>query len=118
MKKITPVPNGPLVKKKGPYAGSTLKSGGKIKKSANGTTTKKTTVKPSSEYITQEGKNYTTTKKVNTNNGPRYYQGISPNMEFARELASKKALKINDSIPKSKLSARALEMLNEKKNGG
>jgi len=118
MGNITKVPNGPLVKKKGPYAGSTLKSGGKIKKSANGTTTKKTTVKPSSEYITQEGKNYTTTKKVNTNNGPRYYQGISPNMEFARELASKKALKINDSIPKSKLSARALEMLNEKKNGG
>lgn len=25
---ITPVPNGPLVKKKGPYAGSTLKNGG------------------------------------------------------------------------------------------
>ena len=30
--KITPVPNGPLIKKKGPYAGSTLKSGGKVKK--------------------------------------------------------------------------------------
>lgn len=28
---ITPVPNGPLVKKKGPFKGSTLKSGGKIK---------------------------------------------------------------------------------------
>jgi hypothetical protein len=28
---ITPVPNGPLVKKKGPYAGSTLKNGGKVK---------------------------------------------------------------------------------------
>lgn len=27
---ISPVPNGPLVKKKGPYAGSTLKSGGKV----------------------------------------------------------------------------------------
>ena len=39
-------------------------------------------------------------------------------MSFAREIASNKALKINDSIPKSKLSARALEMLNEKKNGG
>lgn len=33
MKKgITKVPNGPLIKKKGPYAGSTLKSGGKVKK--------------------------------------------------------------------------------------
>lgn len=33
---ITPVPNGPLVKKKGPYAGSTLKSGGKVKVKAGG----------------------------------------------------------------------------------
>ena len=29
---ITPVPNGPLVKKKGPYAGSTLQKGGRIVK--------------------------------------------------------------------------------------
>jgi hypothetical protein len=35
--KITPVPNGPLIKKKGPYAGSTLKTGGMIKKAQNGT---------------------------------------------------------------------------------
>lgn len=28
---ITPVPNGPLVKKKGPFKGSTLKNGGKLK---------------------------------------------------------------------------------------
>ena len=28
---ISPVPNGPLVKKKGPYAGSTLKKGGRVK---------------------------------------------------------------------------------------
>ena len=28
---ITPVPNGPLIKKKGPFKGSTLKNGGKIK---------------------------------------------------------------------------------------
>ena len=34
--KITPVPNGPLIKKKGPYAGSTLKTGGKIKKAMLG----------------------------------------------------------------------------------
>lgn len=33
---ITPVPNGPLIKKKGPYAGSTLKSGGKLNVSAGG----------------------------------------------------------------------------------
>lgn len=33
---ITPVPNGPLIKKKGPYAGSTLKSGGKVTVNAGG----------------------------------------------------------------------------------
>jgi hypothetical protein len=35
--KITPVPNGPLIKKKGPFKGSGLKSGGTIKKAQNGT---------------------------------------------------------------------------------
>ena len=103
--KITPVPNGPLVKKKGIYAGSTLKAGGKIKKAQSG------------EYLTKEGNNYTSTKKVKTKNGPRYYQGTSSDMAFARELASDKARKINDSIPKAKLSARALEVMNQK-NGG
>lgn len=33
---ITPVPNGPLIKKKGPYTGSTLKEGGKVNVSAGG----------------------------------------------------------------------------------
>ena len=30
--KTTPVPNGPLVKKKGEFKGSTLKNGGKVPK--------------------------------------------------------------------------------------
>lgn len=34
-KKITPVPNGPLVKKKGPFKGSTLKKGGTVKSKVN-----------------------------------------------------------------------------------
>ncbi len=34
--KTTPVPNGPLVKKKGPFKGSTLKNGGKVKVKAGG----------------------------------------------------------------------------------
>jgi len=38
MKKITPVPNGPLIKKKGQFKGSTLKSGGVVKKSQDGST--------------------------------------------------------------------------------
>ena len=33
---ITPVPNGPLIKKKGPFKGSGLKDGGKVKVSAGG----------------------------------------------------------------------------------
>jgi len=37
--KITPVPNGPLIKKKGPFKGSTLKAGGKIKKAQQGIVT-------------------------------------------------------------------------------
>lgn len=36
--KITPVPNGPLVKKKGPFKGSTLKTGGIMKKAQTGGT--------------------------------------------------------------------------------
>jgi hypothetical protein len=31
MRGVTPVPNGPLIKKKGPFKGSTLKSGGTVK---------------------------------------------------------------------------------------
>lgn len=36
MRNVTPVPNGPLVKKSGPEKGSTLKSGGKVKVKAGG----------------------------------------------------------------------------------
>lgn len=36
MAKITKVPDGPLIKKKGPFKGSTLKAGGTIKKAQDG----------------------------------------------------------------------------------
>jgi len=36
-KNITKVPDGPLIKKKGPFKGSTLKAGGKVKKAQDGT---------------------------------------------------------------------------------
>ena len=39
MANITKVPDGPLIKKKGPFKGSTLKAGGVIKKAQDGTTT-------------------------------------------------------------------------------
>jgi hypothetical protein len=186
--KITKVPNGPLIKKKGPFKGSTLKSGGKVKKAQggggmdimgmvgglmggggsggddkkkeaaeakakalndmiggvvknsnnlikdnrfsnnmpakSGKTIKKkaksgSTIKKAqnSEYITQEGKNYTTTKKVNTKNGPRYYQGKSPNLAHSMTSAFDKSLMVNDSTRKEKLNPKILEMLNQK-NGG
>ena len=38
--KITPVPDGPLIKKKGQFKGSTLKSGGMIKR-ADGSSSKR-----------------------------------------------------------------------------
>jgi len=44
--KITPVPNGPLIKKKGPFKGSTLKSGGTVKKAQKGTAIDKTSTGP------------------------------------------------------------------------
>jgi len=53
---ITKVPNGPLIKKKGPFKGSTLKTGGRIKKAINGTTTTQTTTpvkKPTWQEMTQ-----------------------------------------------------------------
>ena len=40
MAKITKVPDGPLIKKKGPFKGSSLKAGGMIKR-ADGSTSKR-----------------------------------------------------------------------------
>jgi len=51
MAKITKVPNGPLIKKKGPYAGSTLRSGGTIKKAQSGDTL--SVKKPTWQQMTQ-----------------------------------------------------------------
>ncbi len=51
MRNITKVPNGPLIKKKGPFKGSTLKSGGVIKKAQVGDTI--TVKKPTWQKMTQ-----------------------------------------------------------------
>jgi hypothetical protein len=92
--KITPVPNGPLIKKTGKFKGSTLKAGGVVKKAKSGaasTTTTKTT-NPIGIKFFKEGKNYKAqvTKKVGDKNAT--YEGISPNMDFAKVLANDKAL--------------------------
>jgi len=105
--KITPVPNGPLIKKKGEFKGSTLKAGGVVKKAKSGasTTTTKTT-EPIGIKFFKEGKNFKAqvTKKVGEKNAT--YEGVSPNMDFAKELANKKAL-INPA-----------DSLRTRKNGG
>jgi hypothetical protein len=91
--KITPVPNGPLIKKKGPFKGSTLKAGGKIKKAKAGasTTTTKTT-EPIGVKFFKEGKNYKAQVTKNVGGRNATYEATSPNMNFAKELANDKAL--------------------------
>jgi len=74
--KITPVPNGPLIKKKGPFKGSTLKAGGKIKKAQNG------------ESFTKDNKGYTYTKQVTKPEGKRSYQGKSIDQATAMKIAN------------------------------
>jgi hypothetical protein len=105
MAKITKVPDGPLIKKKGPFKGSTLKAGGKI-------------IKKAQAGVTQEGNTYTSTKKVNTGDGPRYYQGKSMDMSTAMKMANfKSRANPSDSIPKINVPTKTLESLN-KKDGG
>ena len=92
--KITPVPDGHLIKKTGKFKGSTLKSGGKIKKAKSGaaSTTTTETSNPIGVKLFKEGKNFKAqvTKKVGGKNAT--YEGISTNMNFAQELANDKAL--------------------------
>ena len=72
---ITPVPNGPLIKKKGPFKGSTLKNGGKtMLKRADGSTSQRglwdnlraakgSGKKPTAQMLKQEKKIKAKTKK-------------------------------------------------------
>ena len=74
--KITPVPNGPLIKKKGPFKGSTLKAGGMIKRAQNG------------ESFTKDGNEYTYTKQVTRPEGKRKYEGKSIDQATAMKIAN------------------------------
>ena len=79
MAKITKVPDGPLVKKKGPFKGSTLKAGGKIKKAQDG------------ESFTKDDEGYTYTKQVTKPEGKRTYQGKSIDQATAMKIANFKS---------------------------
>ena len=78
-KNITKVPDGPLVKKKGPFKGSTLKAGGKVKKAQNG------------ESFTKDDEGYTYTKQVTKPEGKRTYQGKSIDQATAMKIANFKS---------------------------
>lgn len=71
------------------------------------------------KYSEQDGKIIVTTKKVNTIDGPRYYQAKSPNYNFSKELVDAKSItRVADSIPKANLDIRIIEALNKKQFGG
>ena len=99
MAKITKVPDGPLVKKKGPFKGSTLKAGGKVKKAQNG------------ESFTKDDKGYTYTKQVTKPEGKRTYQGKSIDQATAMKIANFKSRV----TPSDSLKTVTPKM---KKNGG
>ena len=99
MAKITKVPDGPLVKKKGPFKGSTLKAGGKVKKAQNG------------ESFTKDDEGYTYTKQVTKPEGKRTYQGKSIDQATAMKIANFKSRV----TPSDSLKTVTPKM---KKNGG
>jgi hypothetical protein len=108
--KITPVPNGPLIKKKGIYAGSTLKSGGKIKKAQVGDTiyTKKNRVGNirTNKYVLRLPDGSIEMGKETKTTNPNGKTTTSKNASKSAKLGMQYT---NDEIRKS---------MNSKKNGG
>lgn len=82
MGKITKVPNGPLIKKKGPFKGSTLKFGGVMKKAQGGDTL--SVKKPTWQEMTQAER-----AAIKTNLGPekfkKYKDSVSTDATNRRE---------------------------------
>ena len=70
--------------------------------------------------VSQDKKgNYYYTKKVNTKNGPRYYQGVSQDYNMAESEANFKARNMpQDSTRKATIPAFELKKMDEKKKGG
>jgi hypothetical protein len=87
MAKITKVPNGPLIKKKGPFKGSTLKTGGTIKKAQNGDTL---SVKKPWQRMTLEEKSAKKKELINQGGMERFLQykdSVSTSAEERRNAA-------------------------------
>ncbi len=70
--------------------------------------------------VSQDKKgNYYYTKKINTKDGPRYYQGISPDYNMAEMEADFKAKRMpQDSTRRATIRPFELKKMDEKKKGG
>lgn len=123
--KITPVPNGPLVKKKGPYAGSTLKTGGTVKKAQSGETIKgsrkgrvfKTTKERTTSGGLLEPYKYTT-KSIDTagySKGKPTYELKSEEGEGDKTFSKSTSVKVKK-VPRKQVPS-ILKDLNKGKNG-
>jgi len=90
MANITKVPNGPLIKKKGPYAGSTLKSGGVIKKAQTGASLTAQQKRAKLDSITAVKRAEITRKKDSILNRNAAAQGLTREQVRAKQEADKK----------------------------
>jgi hypothetical protein len=88
---ITKVPNGPLIKKKGPFKGSTLKTGGAIKKAQNGVTKDSVKTKNDSILLKERKKNLDALNKISD--------------DFAKKQLEKRKLKLYENKRKSSFKA-------------
>jgi hypothetical protein len=87
MAAITKVPNGPLIKKKGPFKGSTLKSGGTVKKAQEGTTMSPYMQKRAAQQLVKE-KNIRARDSILNRNAAA--KGMTREQVQAQQVADKK----------------------------
>lgn len=87
MSNITKVPNGPLIKKKGPFKGSTLKSGGVVKKAQEGTTLSPYMQKRAAQQLVKE-KNIRARDSILNRNASA--KGMTREQVQAQQVADKK----------------------------
>jgi len=114
-KNITKVPNGPLIKKKGPFKGSTLKNGGLLKKAQTG---KKLTVDDILGTPEQRAEN---SKKVDSIISARTKELKNPTTKNSNEYTNTSEFKklLSESAERSNRAAKqAAESIPTKANGG
>jgi hypothetical protein len=87
MAAITKVPNGPLIKKKGPFKGSGLKSGGTVKKAQEGATMSPYMQKRAAQQLVKE-KNIRARDSILNRNAAA--KGITREQVQAQQVADKK----------------------------